>query len=436
MKRWQMMGLLCFICGILTTPRGIFATSEGEKKADSVSQPKGNGRVPGGEGKVESASAMLTSIKFWTNPDYTRIIFQLSSEGVGLSASPLEQRDEQGPYLRLNLGPTRLDPVLKQSLKVEAARLSWNAPGGLVRRLSFQDNESYELVLRLDTQPLQNFRVTRMQEPPRLVLDLFGRVELPADDDPLRAVVGTLASGGSLSYDGPPARVVIDAGHGGHERGAVGPTGIQEKDITLAIALKVKERLSGMPNLTVILTRETDVVVPLADRSRIANEQNADLFVSIHCNASPRADRFGLETYYLENATDAAAEKLAARENIGHMEENPIDFIVKDLVIGGNVEYSKRLARAVHERLWLSYQQHYPSPTLKNLGIKTALFYVLYGAQMPSILLELAFISHPLEEQRLKESGFQEQVAVSIQAGVLQYLRETKAQSGSNPRSP
>lgn len=436
MKFWRALVLLSLICGIYATPRGIYATSEGEKKADGEAQPKGNGRVPGGEGKVESASAMLTSVKFWTNPDYTRIIFQLSAEGLGLSASPLELRDEQGTYLRLNLGDTRLEPSLRQGLQGHEGRLRWPSPGGMVKQLTFHEVTPHELSLRLDTLPLQNFRITRMQAPPRLVLDLFGRVELSASDDPLSAVVGALATGGSLRYDGPPARVVIDAGHGGHEHGAVGPGGVQEKDITLAIALRLKERLSSHTNLTVVLTRDADVAVPLADRSRIANEQNADLFLSIHCNASPRADRFGLETYYLENATDAAAEKLAARENITHIEGNPIDFIVRDLVVGGNVEYSKRLARAVHERLWLSYQQHHPPALLKNLGIKTALFYVLYGAQMPSILLELGFISHPQEEQRLKDPAFQEQVAVSIQAGVLQYLRETKAQSGSMLKSP
>ena len=175
------------------------------------------------------------------------------------------------------------------------------------------------------------------------------------------------------------------------------------------------------------MTRDTDVFIPLPERTLLANEHNADLFISIHANASPRADRYGLETYYLDNASDAAAEKLAASENETIKDRGGLDFILQDLVVGGNVEYSKRLARAVHESTLTMLESHNPAKSVKNLGIKTALFYVLFGAQMPSILLETAFISNAGEEMRLTDAAFQDQVADAVLEGIARYVREARA---------
>ena len=237
-------------------------------------------------------------------------------------------------------------------------------------------------------------------------------------------------------------RVVIDAGHGGSDTGAIGPSGVKEKDITLAIARKVRDRLQQqLPDVEIVMTRDEDKTMQLSDRTDIANGSRADLFISIHANAHPSRKVRGVETYYLNITHDRYAMRLANRENsaledAGKKQEKSISdlqFILADLAMKSNVDDSIRLGRQVQRSVVNELKQNYKS--VHDLGLKHALFYVLMGARMPAILVETSFLSNRVEEKRLKDKKYQKRVADGIVRGVKSFLAERHAfQTAKSPR--
>jgi N-acetylmuramoyl-L-alanine amidase len=226
----------------------------------------------------------------------------------------------------------------------------------------------------------------------------------------------------------PPAFVaVVDPGHGGEKDGAVGPGGVREKALTLQIARRVAARLKKQ-GARVVLTRTGDVSVPLAQRAALANAERADLFISIHLNAMPGTARErarGVETYFLSaDASDASATAVAARENADRLAgeavidpNDPVSGILQDLADTDALRESSRLAYTLHERLvGLLHAE--------DRGVKQAPFYVLAGARMPAVLLEVGFVSHADESRRLASAGYQEQVAQAIADGIAAWRRE------------
>ena len=219
-------------------------------------------------------------------------------------------------------------------------------------------------------------------------------------------------------------RVVIDAGHGGHDTGAIGKKGTREKDVTLAVSRRVAEILSER-GLEVILTRNDDTYVRLEDRSRIANEAKGDLFLSIHCNAAESRKLRGIETYSLNIASDRYSIRLAARENASSEKSiSDLQFILADLATKANTDESQRLASRVQRSLVNRLSSNFKG--VKDLGTKEALFYVLLGAKMPAILVEASFLSHPEEEQRLASKAYQEHIAQAVAEGVEAFLADRK----------
>ncbi|MBX5484802.1 MAG: N-acetylmuramoyl-L-alanine amidase [Myxococcaceae bacterium] len=217
-------------------------------------------------------------------------------------------------------------------------------------------------------------------------------------------------------------RVVIDAGHGGHDTGAIGKQGTNEKDITLKLARRVGELLADQ-GLEVILTRDDDTFVRLEDRTRIANEAKGDLFISIHCNASENRKVHGIETYTLNVASDRYSIRLAARENAASEKSiSDLQFILADLATKANTEESERLAKRVQGSLVSTLRANWSR--VKDFGTKQALFYVLLGAKMPAVLVETSFISNPEEEKRLSSKKYQEDVARAIARGVQSFLED------------
>jgi N-acetylmuramoyl-L-alanine amidase len=216
--------------------------------------------------------------------------------------------------------------------------------------------------------------------------------------------------------------VVIDAGHGGHDSGAVGPDGTQEKTIALSIAKKLSHELTAM-GLDVVLTRDDDTFVRLEDRAKIANAAKGDLFISIHCNSAVSHKLRGIETYSLNIASDRYSIRLAARENSSSEKGmSDLRFILADLATKANTAESNRLATRVQGTLVSHLSADYKE--IKDLGTKEALFYVLLGAKMPAILVETSFLSNPTEEKRLESSKYQQHVAASIAAGVQRFLND------------
>jgi N-acetylmuramoyl-L-alanine amidase len=224
-----------------------------------------------------------------------------------------------------------------------------------------------------------------------------------------------------------PPKIVLDPGHGGHDPGAEG-YGV-EKEVTLAIAQRLAALLRERLGAEVVLTRHDDATLALAERTARANAEKADLFLSIHANADPYGRRHGVETYVLDNTADHATNRLAAMENgLGadllpaRASEHDLRYILSDLVQVGKMDQSVALARAVQHALVRRLRARYPG--VADLGVKRGPFYVLVGAYMPCVLVETAFLTHPVEGRRLIHPDYQEAVAEGLYAGVRDFLAD------------
>jgi N-acetylmuramoyl-L-alanine amidase len=216
-------------------------------------------------------------------------------------------------------------------------------------------------------------------------------------------------------------RIVIDAGHGGHDPGTIGRNGLQEKDLVLDVALRLSRLVKSELGAEVIMTRDSDVFIPLEERTAIANSKGADLFLSVHANSSRSPRARGIETYFLNFAADPHAEEVAARENsISAATMKDLQGLVKAIALNSKIDESRDFASSVHESLVGNLRPGYPD--MQDRGVRTAPFYVLIGANMPSILAEIAFVSNPEEEKLLKSSARREQIARSLFEGVGRYL--------------
>jgi N-acetylmuramoyl-L-alanine amidase len=227
-------------------------------------------------------------------------------------------------------------------------------------------------------------------------------------------------------------RVVIDAGHGGHDTGTTGPGGTQEKNVALAIALRLGRVLTD-EGLEVLFTREDDHFVRLEDRARIANEAHGDLFISVHCNSGAESTWRGVETYSLNLTSDRYAIRLAARENTSSAKTmSDLQFILADLATRAHTDESARLADRVQHSLVSRLSAKYAKA--KDRGRKEALFYVLLGAKMPAILVETGFLSNPDDEKRLATASYEDDVARAIAAGVQDFLGYRERLAKVEPR--
>ena len=217
-------------------------------------------------------------------------------------------------------------------------------------------------------------------------------------------------------------RIVIDAGHGGHDPGTIGRGGLQEKDLVLDVALRLEKLVRSELRAEVVMTRDTDVFIPLEERTAIANAKGADLFLSVHANSSRNPNAGGIETYFLNFAANPHAEEVAARENaISRATLKDLQGLVKAITLNTKIDESKDFAASVQDALVETLRPH--NPEVVNRGVHTAPFYVLIGANMPSVLAEIAFVSNPREERLLKTPEYREKIARSLFAGVREYLQ-------------
>jgi N-acetylmuramoyl-L-alanine amidase len=216
--------------------------------------------------------------------------------------------------------------------------------------------------------------------------------------------------------------VVIDAGHGGKDPGAIGPSGIMEKDVVLDIARRLRDLMRQERQWRVTLTRDTDVFIPLEERTALANAKGADLFVSIHANSAERPEAHGIETYFLDLASDEQSMRVAARENATTVSKvSDLQRILQDLQMTSKRNESSLLAGSVQQAL---VQVPKGGKNGRDLGVKHAPFVVLMGAGMPSILVETGFISNPGEERKLADPKYRGQAARAIFEGIKEYLAD------------
>ncbi len=266
-------------------------------------------------------------------------------------------------------------------------------------------------------EPNLSARSYPLTSPDRIVIEV-GRRAAAAVAPEAPAAAGATA---------PLLTIAIDPGHGGVETGAIGPGGLQEKEATLEIAKRIAAALPRVLSCRTVLTRDSDVLISLDDRASIANHEKADLFLSVHANSSRAASANGSETYYLSlEASDKIAQEVAKEENqagssappaaAGEASANPnLDFVLWDLAQSAHLKESSELAEAIQGEL------NGVSDTA-NRGIKQAPFRVLVGATMPAVLVEVAFISNPEEEKKLKSPEFQQAVAEAVARAVARFF--------------
>jgi len=368
-------------------------------------------------------------MKHWSNPDYTRIVLDLDRD-VTWDAHELGKSTARRIYIDLKhtrLGKSVKDLTIGDGL-LKGARIGQYKPD-VVRVV-------------LDTENIKDYKIFPLSDPSRLVIDVHGdrpaeisRLDPSLTAAPLRAVVPNHLEPSATdekSHRIPKAmalskirRIVVDPGHGGHDPGAVGATGLQEKDVVLAIGLRLRELLVNELGVDVVMTRSTDVFIPLEERTAIANKVGADLFLSVHANAAPNRSAAGIETYYLNLAKTDKVAQLAAKENGTTLEKvSMLQAILFDLMANYKLNDSAHLADEVQKSLYKKVRSHYSD--VRNLGVKQGPFYVLVGASMPSILVEAAFLSNATEETRLKDPGYQNMVANGILEGVRSYITSLK----------
>jgi N-acetylmuramoyl-L-alanine amidase len=216
-------------------------------------------------------------------------------------------------------------------------------------------------------------------------------------------------------------RIVIDAGHGGHDTGTIGPGGLLEKDLVLDVSLRLGRLLQGKMGAEVIYTREDDTFVPLETRTAIANQQQADLFISIHANSSQDPSARGVETYYLNFNPSPDALEVAARENaVSESSVHELGDLVKKIALKEKVEESREFATDVEHSLYQGLAGK--DKNLRDRGVKKAPFIVLIGANMPSILAEISFVSNPGDERKLETPEYRQKIAESLYKGIARYI--------------
>ncbi|MGE0866584.1 MAG: N-acetylmuramoyl-L-alanine amidase, partial [Vicinamibacterales bacterium] len=217
---------------------------------------------------------------------------------------------------------------------------------------------------------------------------------------------------------------VIDPGHGGHDPGVLGK-GLTAAALVLDVALRLEKLLQKEPGLEVVLTRRSNVYIPLEERTELANRENADMFLSIHANASRNTAAKGIETYYLSFASSPEAEAVAARENSASAREmHQLPDIIKAIALNNKLDESRDLANMVQQSLVTSLRR--TNKEVRSRGVKKAPFVVLIGAAMPSVLAEISFVSNRQELSLLKTAAYKQRIAESLYNAVMRYRKSLK----------
>ena len=377
----------------------------------------------------------VTDLRFWSNPEYTRIVVDAKEERDYFHRLLKKDPDINKPYQRLyiDIEQARLDKGVAEHTPINDNLLKQARAGQYL---------PHTVRVVIDIKAFENYKVFSLKDPFRIVIDVWGNGSNGSPSTSQEHIAGATQkpSSGIISTENMKSsdiarqlalgvsKIVIDPGHGGPDPGAPGyQKGVWEKTVVLSLAHKLSDILKERLQCTVLMTRSTDKKLTLEERTAIANTKRADLFISLHCNAAKNRKLRGIETYILNLATDNQAIAVAAREN-ATSEKNisDLEYILSDLMKYAKVEESKRLANVVHHSLVNGMKKKYSS--IHDLGVKQAPFYVLLGARMPSILIETSFISHPQECKRLLTDKYQTAICNSIADGVEKYIQAT------NPR--
>lgn len=359
--------------------------------------------------------ARVSDIRAWTNEIYTRVAIDTREE-VSWEANSVQAEPARGlpPRIFVDIrGAGIQDDILRKPVEVR---------NGLLRqvRAGRFDRDTVRVVIDLERE--SGYRVFAMPSPFRIIVDIDGEGEIPVLPPSPPAIVSPDPSAPVPSPTRKHrVRVMIDPGHGGKDPGAIGPTGLMEKNVVLEIGRLVREKLSRYGEYDVRMTRDEDVFIPLEERTAMANGARADLFVSLHINASRNRRTEGYSTYVLSRgASNREDLELAARENGVPLHKlQGVKFIIDDMFTGARKNESLRLAKTVNDAIVRRVSARYPGT--QSLGLKQAPFYVLVGARMTAVLVEASFISNAREESRLRDPACLEGIADGVVEAVRYY---------------
>lgn len=361
----------------------------------------------------------LFSVRVISSQTYSRVTMDLS-HAVRYETGRLKEDPSKGlpPRIYVDLFNTKLAMDSQNPIAVD---------DGVLRQLRVGQFTAEVVRIVIDLATAAESNASLLADPYRLVIDIQGQKHADAVTAVDKGKKGTALTGKGkpLPVSGI-GKIVLDPGHGGKDPGAIGVGGIAEKDIVLAVAKKLERKLRQEMGVEVVLTRRDDRFISLEDRTAIANAQGADLFISLHMNASPNGEAKGLETYYLDNTNDEGSIRLAAREN-GTSRRNVSDlqFILSDMTQNMKLEDSIALAHHLQQSLVDGMSTRLAD--VKDLGVKKALFYVLVGARMPSVLVEMFFITNKAEGQAMSQETYQNAVVDALYEGIQKYKESTLA---------
>lgn len=377
-----------------------------------------------------AGTVSVTGLRFWSNPSYTRVVIDADGEADFthrlLKKDPSIQKPQR---LFVDLDRSILSKDLERTIPINDDLLSDVRAGQYTP-------ESVRVVI--DIQSFETYKIFSLRNPFRVVIDVWGksdtaeargavaRSETPKGKD---LQPGALARSLALGV----RRIVVDPGHGGRDYGAPGYLkGVHEKNIVLSIGKRLAAKIEKELGCEVLMTRTNDRYLTLEERTAFANTKNADLFISIHTNSHRDRRAYGLETYFLNLATDNESIMVAATEN-ATSEKNISDLqtILLDLMQNSKINESSRLATHVQESMYGYLKRRYGR--VKSKGVKQAPFYVLLGAQMPSILIETSFISNKRECKRLIDPAYQDHLCEGIIKGIRQYIKDLSPTAFAGP---
>lgn len=398
--------------------------------------------------------AGIISLRYHQHPDFFRVVLEIEKIREFYSA---ELKDPERLYL--DIFQARLQPGLHGT--------SYPINSGCIKalRLAQKNPSTVRLTVELVPGTKQSEKIYYLKDPLRLVLDIYRRgsgapiststssvqSKQPAGQSSGAQATPSkprsesshpaseAAAGTERSSPRPPSpagsgyslvrqlglgvkRIVLDPGHGGSDPGCISPSGLKEKDVALDLARRLKIMLETQGKFEVFLTRDGDLTLPLEKRTSFANQKGADLFVSIHLNASPRKNRTGVETFYLNFSPDPAVNELAARENASSTKNiREMKLIVDKIIKNSKYEESRDLAEKIHRNL-LEHLNHHFGPR-DDLGVKGGPFWVLIGSEMPAVLVEASHLSNAKEEAALKTETYREAVATGLFRGIMEYVK-------------
>jgi N-acetylmuramoyl-L-alanine amidase len=362
--------------------------------------------------------AEVKEIRYWSGATHTRIVIDLDQEVA--YKDQLLKKDialDKPPRLYIDLSIAKLSPHLKEPIPIEA---------GLLKRVRAGQYTPDTVRVVLDLESVADYKIFPLSDPFRVVIDVLGTAQAPQRDET------TKLSPPSQAQQQPQSlKLVLDPGHGGEDPGAIGPTGLKEKDVVLQISTMVRNKVRKDLGWDVVMTREDDRFIRLEDRTAIAATEEGNLFVSIHANACKDRGIRGIESFVIGTTTNRDALRLAAKENnTSPRQVSDLQIILTDLKLNDPMKVipSRQLAECVQLTLVSSLQKRYGQA--KDLGVKQAPFIVLVGAEMPSTLIEVSFISNPMEERMLRDQSYLDVLTNAIVDGLKKYAHDVKMVKG------